>query len=219
MITMGGVNAYLLDGVEGLTLIDAGVPGRSVRIEEALRAARRHPGDVANILVTHYHSDHIGGLAEIARRTGAAVHVHPLDAGVVRSGSSPPPVTPRSVLGRILMSVYRSGGTDPATVDRELVSGEELPIAGGINAVHTPGHTQGHTSFLWPGGGVLFVGDAAGNTFGRLGPSIVDEDPGQADRSFMALGDLEFDVAVFGHGRPIVGNAAPRFRRAVGRGP
>lgn len=217
IVPMGGVNAYLLDGAEGLTLVDAGLPGKAARIERALRAAGRHPGDVANILITHYHADHIGGLAEISRRTGAAVHVHPLDAGIVRSGTRQPAVRPRSLLGRLLMGTFRSGGTAPAPVDRELAAGEDLPIAGGMAAVHSPGHTPGHTSFLWSSGGVLFAGDAAGNVFGRLGPAMVAEDPAEADRSFALLAGLEFDVAVFGHGRPIVGSAARRFRRAAGR--
>jgi glyoxylase-like metal-dependent hydrolase (beta-lactamase superfamily II) len=59
-IASGGVNAYLIDGPEGLTLVDAGQPGRESRIEDALRQAKRPPGEVANILVTHYHPDHIG---------------------------------------------------------------------------------------------------------------------------------------------------------------
>jgi hypothetical protein len=46
---------------------------------------------------------------------------------------------------------------------------------------------------------------------------MVDEDPAQADRSFALLAGLEFDVAVFGHGRPIVGSAGRRFRRAARR--
>jgi glyoxylase-like metal-dependent hydrolase (beta-lactamase superfamily II) len=217
IIPMGGVNAYLVDGAEGLTLVDTGLPGNAARIEGALRASKRHPGDVANILITHYHADHIGGLAEIARRTGGAVHVHPLDAGNVRSGTRQPEVRPRSPLGRLLMAMSRPRAIEPATVDRELAAGEDLPITGGMAAIHSPGHTPGHTSFLWASGGVLFAGDAASNVFGRLGPALVDEDPAQADRSFALLAGLEFDVAVFGHGRPIVGSAGRRFRRAARR--
>ena len=214
-ITSGGVNAYLVDGPEGLTLVDTGPPGRGSRIEDALRKAKRPPGEVANILVTHYHPDHIGGLAELARKTGAIVYAHPLDAGIVRSGAPSPEGTPRSLLGRALMPMIRSKGTEPATVNRELVGEEDLPIAGGIRVIHTPGHTPGHTSFLWPSRGVLFAGDAAANLLGRLGPALADEDPAGADGSFAHLATLEFEVALFGHGSPLVRNAAARFRRVA----
>jgi glyoxylase-like metal-dependent hydrolase (beta-lactamase superfamily II) len=214
-IASGGVNVYLVDGSEGLTLVDTGQSGRVSRIEDALRNAKRPPGEVANILVTHYHPDHIGGLAELARKTGAPVYVHPLDAGIVRSGAPSPEGTPRSLLGRALMPMIRSKGTDPATVSQELVGEEELPIAGGMRVIHTPGHTPGHTSFLWPTRGVLFVGDAAGNLLGRLGPALIDEDPAGADRSFAHLATLEFEVALFGHGSPLVRNASARFRQAA----
>lgn len=214
-ISSGGVNAYLVDGPEGLTLVDAGQPGRESRIEDALRKGKRPPGEVANILVTHCHPDHIGGLAEVARKTGAPVYAHPLDAGIVRSGAPSPQGTPRSLLGRALLPMIRSKGTEPASVNRELVGEEDLPIAGGMRVIHTPGHTPGHTSFLWPSRGVLFAGDAAANLLGRLGPALVDEDPAGADRSFAHLATLEFEVALFGHGSPLVRNAAGRFRRVA----
>jgi glyoxylase-like metal-dependent hydrolase (beta-lactamase superfamily II) len=215
LIASGGVNAYLVDGPEGLTLVDTGLSGRFSRFEDALRSAKRPPGEVANILVTHYHRDHIGGLSELARKTGALVFAHRLDAGIVRSGAPSPEGTPRSLLGRALSAMARSTGTDPAAVSRELVGEEELPIAGGMRVIHTPGHTPGHTSFLWTARGVLFVGDAAANTLGRLGPALVDEEPARADRSFARLATLEFDVALFGHGAPLTRGAAGRFRRAA----
>jgi glyoxylase-like metal-dependent hydrolase (beta-lactamase superfamily II) len=216
-IPMGGVNAYLIEGAEGLALVDTGISGKTPRIEEALRTGTRHPGDLANVLITHYHADHIGGLALIARRTGAIVHVHPLDAAIVRSGGRSPEVRARSLMAGVLKRMARSDRAAPATVDHELVPGEELPIAGGIRAIHTPGHTPGHTSFLWTSRGILFAGDAAGNLLGRLGPSVVDEDPAQADRTFSRLADLEFEVALFGHGKPVVGSAARRFREVAAR--
>jgi glyoxylase-like metal-dependent hydrolase (beta-lactamase superfamily II) len=43
-----------------VTLVDAGRSGKVSRIEEALRAGKHHPADVANILITHYHAEHIG---------------------------------------------------------------------------------------------------------------------------------------------------------------
>ncbi len=96
----------------------------------------------------------------------------------------------------------------------EVADGDELPLAGGIKAVHTPGHTPGHLSFLLPSKKLLFVGDAAANML-RLGMPLgmFTADRQQAKESIRKLAALEFDVACFGHGRVLKGEANLRFRR------
>lgn len=44
------VNAFLLDGPDGLALIDAGLPGREDVILGALRGLGRAPGDLRHIV-------------------------------------------------------------------------------------------------------------------------------------------------------------------------
>lgn len=91
----------------------------------------------------------------------------------------------------------------------------------GRAAVHTPGHTAGHVSYLLDrAGGVLFVGDAAGG--GRAGkvrrtPRMFTDDMASAARSVTRLAELEFEVAVFGHGRAITGRAVDQFRTFAAR--
>jgi glyoxylase-like metal-dependent hydrolase (beta-lactamase superfamily II) len=108
----------------------------------------------------------------------------------------------------------RMAKADPTAVDVEVRDGQELPIAGGITAVHTPGHTPGHLSFLLSGKRTLFVGDAAANLFRLampIGMFTVDRD--QARGSVAKIAALEFDVACFGHGRVLKGEANLKFRR------
>ena len=91
------------------------------------------------------------------------------------------------------------------------------PVAGGLAAVHTPGHTPGHLSLLWPHhGGVLFCADALSN-FLRVSLSPLNEDREQARRSLGRLTNLEFRVACFGHGRPVTTDAPARVRAATAR--
>jgi glyoxylase-like metal-dependent hydrolase (beta-lactamase superfamily II) len=90
----------------------------------------------------------------------------------------------------------------------------------GFTAVHTPGHTAGHVSFLLDrAGGLLFAGDAARSSRARLrhSPRLVSEDRAEAERSVAKLATLDFDVAVFGHGAPVKGGAVERFRDLAGR--
>jgi glyoxylase-like metal-dependent hydrolase (beta-lactamase superfamily II) len=106
---------------------------------------------------------------------------------------------------------------EPAQIQREVSDGEELPIAGGVRAIHVPGHCAGQIALLWPWqGGVLFAADAAGNTMGRLGWSLGYEDLEEGKRSLARLGGYSFEVACFGHGSDLKGGASDRFREKWG---
>jgi glyoxylase-like metal-dependent hydrolase (beta-lactamase superfamily II) len=218
MVSSMGVNAYVLAGGDGLALVDTGMPRRgAARIPPAIRSLGKTPRDVRDILVTHYHPDHVGSLAALTQATSARVHAHPLDADVVRTGRPAPRGQSPTVFGKVMTAVVGGPrGADASVVEEAVNDGDELPIAGGIRAIHTPGHTPGHVSYLWPAGRVLFVGDAAAS-FPRLGWSIVYEDIGRAKQSLRTLAELDFDVAVFGHGPPLRAEATMRFRRMVDR--
>ena len=220
-IRLGVVNAFLLESDDGLTLVDTGVPGSDGAILKAVRSIGRQPGDVREILVTHCHPDHAGGLAALKRQTGATASMHPVDAAMVREGKALRPLSPapgllNAIIFRLLV---RSGASvvEPAEVEREVADGEELPVAGGLRAVHVPGHCAGQLAFLWPRhGGVLLAADAAANVFGLdLSPGYEDLEVGR--RSLTKLAELDFEVACFGHGRTIHSGASRRFRRKWAR--
>ena len=218
-LRMGYVNAFLLAEEDGITLIDSGLPNRKGVILGALRQMGRQAQDLKHIAITHHHVDHTGSLAALVEASGAKVYVHPADAPIVRGEKPVPGPNPASLLGKFVgplvarLPAYR---LTPAQVDQEVQDGQELAVAGGLKAVHTPGHTAGHLAYLMPGhGGVLFAGDAAGNMFGRLGPPLgmYTEDMALAKVSIRKLADLEFDAACFGHGRVLKGEANLKFRR------
>jgi glyoxylase-like metal-dependent hydrolase (beta-lactamase superfamily II) len=222
-IRMGYVNAYFIVSDDGITLIDSGLTGTADTILESLSKAARTPADLNHILITHHHSDHTGALASLVETTGAKAYVHSLDAPITRGDAPVSRPNPDSTLGKVLGPVImrlQPSQMPPVIIEREITDGDELLIAGGIKVIHTPGHTAGHVSFLWPeSGGVLFAGDAAGNFLG-LGPPVgmggmFTEDPEAAKESFRKLAELEFNTACFGHGGPITSEAHAAFRRAV----
>ena len=67
------VHAHLVVVDDGVVLVDTGLPGRSARIEQALREAGKAIGDVRSILLTHWHADHTGDAADLHRRSGARI--------------------------------------------------------------------------------------------------------------------------------------------------
>ena len=84
-IPLGGVNAFLIDSDE-LTPVDTGTMNSADTILEAVQAIGKKHSDLRHILVTHCRPDHAGGLAELKKRTGALVYMHPVDAAITRTG-------------------------------------------------------------------------------------------------------------------------------------
>jgi glyoxylase-like metal-dependent hydrolase (beta-lactamase superfamily II) len=204
------VNAYVVDA-DVLTLVDTGTPGGAAAMLRAVRAVGREPADVGRILVTHRHADHAGNAAELARATGAPVHVSPEDAPFVRDGLEQPRPQPATPLGRALVpyvGVALPWALPPTPVEESLRDGEAI---GPFRVIATPGHTAGHVALLWEERGLLFAGDAAANLT-RVGPHPAADDPAQARESFRALAERSFESALFGHGRPVRSGAAEAFR-------
>ena len=71
---MGMANAFLIEGDDGLTLIDAGYPGKEAAVFEAIRGLGRSPNQLKHLIFTHGHPDHIGSAAAIVLETGQDLH-------------------------------------------------------------------------------------------------------------------------------------------------
>jgi glyoxylase-like metal-dependent hydrolase (beta-lactamase superfamily II) len=202
------VHAHLVVVDDGVVLVDTGLPGRSGRIEQALNEARRAIGDVRTILLTHWHTDHTGNAADLRRRSGARTVAHAFDTARI-AGTEPLRL---DTLQRL--SARLTGTPEPVAVDEALRQDGPFSVPG-FTAIHTPGHTAGHVSFLLDrGGGVLFAGDAAAGGRRRVHrtPRMLTSDAAAARSSLARLAQARFDVAVFGHGRAVRGNAVDRFR-------
>lgn len=209
------VHAYLWEWSEGVTLIDTGVPSSAEPIQRALVANGYPLHRVKRIILTHCDVDHMGSAAALKRATGAPVACHTVEKDWVEH---PNKRTPSSILLRPvfrLISLAPGLHSEPVTPDELLVDGQELPE--GLTVVTTPGHTPGHISLIQRERRILIAGDCLGNRGGKLAVpgALFTPDMKNAQRSVWKLakkyGD-EIDVAVFGHGPPIEGNAGPRIK-------
>lgn len=205
------VHAHLVVVDGGVVLVDTGVRSGPAAIAKALAETRRTVGEITAILVTHRHADHVGGLARLRRDSGAPVVAHRLDAAAI-AGIAPQRLTR---LQRILSVIQPR--TEPAPVDEILATDGPFSVPG-FTALHTPGHTEGHVSYLLErDGGVLFAGDAvAGGTHGpHRTPRLMTVDAERAEASLHRLAGLDFAVATFGHGQPVTHRAVQSFRELV----
>lgn len=211
-------NAYLVDGGDGLVLIDTGFRGRAVELRrEVDRAARATGRDLAAIAVTHAHADHIGSLGRFAADSRVPVLAGAADAALIRSGGIPPSPNPTGLIGRLMGVAAVRVDVEPSRVDLVAGDGDTVPGAPALRVITTPGHTPGHVSYLLDDdGGVLFAGDIAVHVLG-LRESFVLADRAAARRSLQRVAALTFEVAVFGHGPPITRGAAGRLRQLADR--
>ena len=98
---------------------------------------------------------------------------------------------------------------EPVAIDQPLTAGEILPIAGGIEVIHTPGHCAGQVALLWRPGRMLFAGDVCTNLMG-LGDPVGFESLKEGRASQRKLASLSFDAA----GSAMAG-LSPAMRRRV----
>jgi glyoxylase-like metal-dependent hydrolase (beta-lactamase superfamily II) len=208
------VNSYaVLDDDGSVTLVDCGVEKAPAKIVAGLAALGKQPSDVQRIVLTHAHSDHAGGAAEMAGRTGAPLAIHTDDAQYLESGHSPTP-DDTTAGGRLFARLGM--GFPAATAGERLTDGQVL--TGGLRVVATPGHSPGHISLLHEPTGTLITGDAIMNVLGvRYSPKPLCSDFRLCRRTAHVLGELEYARVAFTHGPEIRDGGREILRRFLSR--
>jgi glyoxylase-like metal-dependent hydrolase (beta-lactamase superfamily II) len=171
------VRCFVVADAGGVVLVDTCTPGSSEAIGGALVSVGAAWSDVTDIVLTHSHFDHAGGLAESKQLASGAT---------IWAGAQDAPEIP----------------TIDGQVVQPLTEGDQV---GELRVMHTPGHTAGHISLLHEAASLLFIGDLVGSMDGvpTFGPPAFTADPELSRRSLRRMVGLAPDRILFSHGEEV----------------
>jgi glyoxylase-like metal-dependent hydrolase (beta-lactamase superfamily II) len=189
----GIVKSFLVRGNERLILVDTGFSDADADIiMDAIKDIGHKHSDLKLCILTHRHGDHTGGLKKLKKTLKFEVMAHELD----------------------MPAIQKSSGHD---VEHVVKGGERLPDCGGINVLHTPGHTAGHISLHLPRIKTMIAGDAIVSAGEHLvvSPVYLSSDPEAANESVKRLIAMNLDLErlLVGHGDDVYEGAKDNLSR------
>ena len=155
--------AYLLHA-DRLTLVETG-PGTSVEpVARALDVLGISPDALANIVLTHIHLDHAGGVGALAARfPRATIWVHERGARHLADPTRLVQSATRVYGPERMSSLFGPVEAVPSERLRVLHDRETMDLGGrSLLALDTPGHASHHLALVDPATGAVFTGDALG---------------------------------------------------------
>ena len=185
-------NCYVV-GTRDFIIVDPGSPYEDEQeaLSEFVKELQSQGRRPREIVLTHQHPDHVGGVESLREQLGVNVAAHRLTAAVLE--------------GRV-------------RVDRFIEDGDLIELEGdpsiSLRAMHTPGHTRGHLSFYDERAGALLTGD---NVVG-VGSVLIDPEEGSV-RDYLAslerYRQLPRLVALFGGHGPAVGSPRAKIEEYI----
>src|SRR5262245_53487922 len=189
----GIVKSFLVSGDQRLILVDTGFADSDADIiMDAIVDMGYQHADLKLCVLTHRHGDHTGGLKKLKKTLKFEVLAHELD----------------------MPAIQKQTGYD---VEHVVKGGERLPDCGGIDIIHTPGHTEGHISLHLPRIKTMIAGDAILSAGEHLvvSPTYLSADPDAAAESVRRLIAMNLDLErlLVGHGDDIYEGAKANMGR------
>jgi len=183
-------NVYIVTTNKGYLIIDAGVPENFIRVISYLRKNNFSLEKCLGIIITHYHSDHTGCLADLKEMLKTKVFAHKEEAPFI-SGKAKLP---------------RGREFKHTDVDVEVNDGD---LIYGLQVIHTPGHTPGSICLYYPAEKALFIGDLIVNENNILTeiPTQYSLDPEKNREAIKHVYEVvDFELLLPSHGEPILKN-------------
>ena len=191
------LSTYLITTPQGNILVNTGVGDTARQIQASVEALGFKMSDTKILTATHGHYDHVAGMADLKRMTGARLVVSEPDRELLESGGK----------ADFRFGSVASAQFPPAKVDQTFKDGEKISLGGTELTAHlNAGHTKGATSFT------LNVQEA-GKTYRVVIANMPSINPGVSmagmpgfpdigrayARTFLAQKDMKIDVWLASH--------------------
>jgi len=181
-------NVYVI-GQKEITLVDTGVGDYVNRLAPRFHSLKLDLKNVKQVILTHAHHDHVGGLLEIVQESQPKIFIHRFDAGYLWK------------FGKIVEL------NDGDNIETETVA---------LKVIHTPGHTAGSMCLHNQKNKILFSGDTVfpDGVFGRVD---LTSSNGLKDmiNSLKKLSMLDIEILLPGHEEPVYSDANAHIKAAL----
>jgi glyoxylase-like metal-dependent hydrolase (beta-lactamase superfamily II) len=206
------VAVYLVLTPEGITVIDAGLPGHWNDLVAELATIGRSPSEIKGVILTHGDSDHIGFAERLRRDYQVPIYVHPEDAERAKGNAKGAVGKQKMKLGGVLSfgayTVRKNGLRNTYLTEVvEARDGDTLDLPGSPQIIGLPGHSAGSIAVYVPLVDAVFVGDGLTTRHVLTGergpqPAPFTDEPEQAVTSLRALVPTGATWVLPGHGAP-----------------
>ena len=174
-------------------LVDTGTGLFTEEVDDDLKKLGVSLNEITDVVLTHSHIDHIGGLVPILELTSPKIYLHRAEAEKINAGD----------MSSTLADTF---GVDLPSMKIEgiLEEGQILQFDGiTMKVLHTPGHSSGSICLELENTGVMITGDTlfAGGSFGRV--DFPGSSAKQIVESLKRLSTLDFQIAIPGHNQII----------------
>jgi glyoxylase-like metal-dependent hydrolase (beta-lactamase superfamily II) len=197
-------NIGLISTEDKKVLIDTGTGMHSESLQRDLDRLGTSFKDITDIVLTHSHIDHIGGVMAVLKESDPTIHLHKTEAEIINSGDM-----------TLTLSSHFGVKLPPITIDNLLEEGDIITF-GDVNleVLHTPGHSLGSICLFEKSKSLMFTGDTMfpGGSFGRV--DFPTGSPKQLVASLKRLSKINFEIALAGHLQPIRHDASRSARNS-----
>ncbi|MGQ4910897.1 MAG: MBL fold metallo-hydrolase [Candidatus Thorarchaeota archaeon] len=178
-------------------LVDTGTGLQAAHLDKALNQLGSSLDAITDVVLTHSHIDHIGGVIPLLESGDPTIYLHRAEAERINKGD----------MSRTLGATF---GVDlpPFKIEGILEEGSLLEFGDvRLRVYHTPGHSAGSITMEVIGEGILFTGDTLfpGGSFGRV--DFPDGDARKLVDSLKRIAEMDFQIGLPGHMNAIMHNA------------